>query len=735
MRLIESTKATERARGVQELAEMLREDAAGGRSTLAASIHGSVWESVLSWTAGILIKEAQSFVNKHGDEWPRASQAGERLGARIQTQYSTPVRHIWVAAMPHLPARLARFVVKHITDSLGADPCLEPVFGHDYAKVLCAWAAHEPHVYNCKDSRARAIVDLCIRSLARFGGGAAESQASADSAHAHAVQPGDVELAATLLAVVAAATPARLAGIGDAVLGFCAEYCRHHVRENPCVATVLDTANTVYLARAEAEMARDPGRIRSLLRAALQLWPTRTRHLKRAALYTVRILSRLVAHQAAEAGGGDGEARALLELTLKTVTAGPWDRHKFMALPRELLAVFPLAHRAQRSDAAAVVGPLRLFAPVHAVVGPLQLAFFDTVAHLAMLLTRLAARGSEDIAAAAAAAAPHRKKRRRQQQQQQQAAPTSLARLLAEASASDQPAQACGAAQALWYAATVYGDALGGEQCAELLDGVRDAVRGGDMRQRGGPAAWLLGAVRALLPRAPGPAAADAVWPHAVAGIEAGVCGAAGLALDLLRRAQRPTAAATHALCRQAAAALAARAAPHDADSAQLLLFLAQYVRPPDEALARTAAQAIVRLCRDAAQQRWPAGLFADVLARVLGVADGAGPRAARAVLGPDWRAELRLTHVLHALAVLADCPATCRSLLAHHMAPPAGAAAPAPPAELAAAASSISPAQWHAVCAQLLRFVDHAALPEHGPAAGSAIPYVAVALWLISDR
>ncbi|KAJ2714316.1 hypothetical protein H4R19_001791, partial [Coemansia spiralis] len=256
LRLIESTKATERARGVHELAELLREDAAG-RNTLAASIGAGVWESALSWTAGMLIKEAQSFVNKHGEEWPQLSPAAERLANRIQTQYAAHIRHIWVLAMPYLSSKLARFLTKHIVDSLATDPCLVAVFGLDYAKVLRAWAAHEPHVYSCKDSRARAIADLCIGGLLRRGN-APELQASADTALAQSIQPGDVELTAALLAIVSAATPARLAGMGEAVLDFCTEYCRLHTRESPCTSAVLDTANTVLLARADTQVAQDP---------------------------------------------------------------------------------------------------------------------------------------------------------------------------------------------------------------------------------------------------------------------------------------------------------------------------------------------------------------------------------------------------------------------------------------------------------------------------------------------
>ncbi|KAJ1841347.1 hypothetical protein LPJ73_006149, partial [Coemansia sp. RSA 2703] len=61
LQLIESTKATERMRGVQQLAEMLDEDRQQKHSTLASSLDQDTWESIVTWTARILIKESQTY--------------------------------------------------------------------------------------------------------------------------------------------------------------------------------------------------------------------------------------------------------------------------------------------------------------------------------------------------------------------------------------------------------------------------------------------------------------------------------------------------------------------------------------------------------------------------------------------------------------------------------------------------------------------------------------------------
>ncbi|KAJ2890464.1 hypothetical protein GGI21_006163, partial [Coemansia aciculifera] len=253
LKLIESSKATERAQGIQQLAEVLREDG-NGTHALAASLSSSTWEHVVTWTARILIKESQTYVNRHGSEWPDMSVAAERMGSKIQTQYSSRIRHIWIAAMPYLPEKLARFLTKHMVESIQESPCLIGVFGTDYAKALRVWAAHEPHVLNCRDGRAEAIVDMCIKWLSSRNSSAAESQMSVDSVSDQGLLPGDVEWAAVLQAIVASASPARLAKLDAKVLDFCAEYGKCYTRENACHAYILDTVNTVLLATADEQV-------------------------------------------------------------------------------------------------------------------------------------------------------------------------------------------------------------------------------------------------------------------------------------------------------------------------------------------------------------------------------------------------------------------------------------------------------------------------------------------------
>ncbi|KAJ1810867.1 hypothetical protein LPJ77_000557 [Coemansia sp. RSA 2523] len=711
LRLIESSKATERARGVQELASMLREDQRGKR-TLGASIPANTWELVVSWTAGILIKESQTFINKFGTEWPLVSAAGDRLSSRIQTQYAVPVRHIWVAAMLYLSPKLARFLTKHITESIATDPCLVHVFGLDYAKVLRAWAAHVPHVRACKDGRALAVADWCMHSLARTNS-AAESQMSTGSATEPTIMPGDVELASTLLAVVKAATLARLAGLSDAVLDFCAEYCRLHARENACMAMVLDTLITVLLATADVQLVRRPDRICALLESVLQLWPTRTPHLKLSVLHSTRVLTRLVAIIADEQS--DPDARALLELALKTMTGGVWDRHGFMQLPRVLLDLWPLLDL----DARAAIAPTELFALLHNVVDAATISYFDTVAFLAALLTRLQIRATDDT--------KHRRKRSRK-------APTSLSRLITALGSDDAAAEACGAAQVIWYVVAVYPHVLGARQGADLLGEIEAMVQNSDMSQRGDLAEWMLGILHALAQDSkheqdsksmPHVWSKD-IWQHAVAGIEAGLAGAASLAFAVLGQSGPRS---THIMCQQAAAALAARTAPYDTGSTRLLLFLAQYVRPGgNTALAKSAAQAILQVCETAAQHHWPPALFANISSQMLGFADQPKDHNS-SVFGPDWNYELRFAHVLHALALLSDSQDVCMRLLRHHMQPSFVND------RRDTATLSISPGQWQNVCTQLLQFIERCTASELGQALATAVPYVAHTVWQISEH
>ncbi|KAJ2615185.1 Serine/threonine-protein kinase tel1, partial [Coemansia sp. RSA 1365] len=729
MRLIESTKATDRARGVQELADILREDA-HGKDTLTRSIRSNEWESVLSWTAGILIKESQSFANKHNEEWPHMSATADRLRNRIQTQYSGYIRHIWVAAMPHLSTKLARFLIKHITDSLASDPCVGYVFGLDYAKVLRAWAVQEQHVYNCKDSRAKAIVDLCINTLSRFNG-VPESQNSSDSLPSQLIQPGDTELATTLHALVAAATPARLAGMSEAVMEFCTEYCRFHTRENACMPVVLDTANIILLALADTQLSKNPERLKSMLSSSLQLWSTRTAVLKRTVLYNIRILTRLMSLLVTESG--DSEARALLELVHKTMTSGAWDKHKFMTLPRDLLRIWPLLHTPSKSRS--LIVPLRLLAPLNPIISSDQAAFFDTVAFLATYLTCHSSGTKDDLR-------KHRRKRAR-------TAPTSLSRLLTEMGSGDSPEKSRGAAQLIWYISAVYARQLGDERCTELLQDVISMIQSSDLSQRGDLAEWMLGILRLLSPwdivdiSHSTSILSEDIWQHATAGVEAGLAGAAGLVFDVLHKQQRSS-HEVHRQCRQAADALVAHTGPYDADSARLLLFLSQYVRSAkptatDESLAQLLSKSIMQLCEGAAKQRWSLSLFSVVISQVLGFSD---PRSSISdhisnclVLDPDWNTELRFTQVLQTLALLTDSAAACDQLLRHHLPSQKDsdwAGGFLHPPNSITVVSNVFPAQWHLICERLLRFVEQVTSFEVGQLLGVAVPYIAHTIWRI---
>ncbi|KAJ2163200.1 hypothetical protein GGF46_000130 [Coemansia sp. RSA 552] len=729
LRLIESSKATERVRGVKGLADLLREDMHGGNS-LVTSISADTWERALSCTSGILVKEQQNFVNRFGEAWPDMPKAAETLAHRIQSQYLEPIRHTWAIAMPHLSPKLARYATKFITESLENDPCLASVAGLDYTKILRAWAAHEPHVYNCKGSRAKSIIDWCIACLSRFKG-PPESQASADSVStaSQSIVAGDPELAAILHAIVAAATPTRLSGLSERVLGFCAEYCLFHTRENACIAPILDTANIILLSFADTQIVHNPERLKSMLETTVNLWVTRTAHLKLSVLYSIRILTRLVARIVSETG--DPEARALLELTLKMMMSGAWDRHKFMTLPRELLGTWPLVHKAL--GASSCVVPLELFAPLHIMVEPTQMAFFDTVAYLAAFVTSLPPRTGADPA-------EHRRKRSR-------AAPTALSRLVTAIGSEDSAANVRGAAKVIWYIAAVYTDLLGEKRCAELLGDISTIVCRSDTSQRADLAEWMLGSIRMLNWRVSAQectlVSISDIWQHAIAGIEVGLAGAAGLALDILQRPEKTAMSSdiAHLRCRQAADALDARSAPHDADSTRLLLFVMLYLRPTrppdlpasvaaDDLLVRASAHALTSVCESAAKQCWPVSLFSTVLSSVLGASEDP-PVSNCSVFDPAWATELRFSQVLHMLAALEDNAAACTRLLEHHVRRSDEPLDPIAPGIIEA--SSASPAQWGKICMVLLEFIEAAAISEAGQVLMTAVPYVAHTVWRVS--
>ncbi|KAJ1995860.1 hypothetical protein EDC05_000518 [Coemansia umbellata] len=707
LQLLESSKATERARGVQELADILREDA-HGKGLLAASFSSGVWEHIITWTARILIKESQSFVNKYGEEWPAVSSAGEKLCHRIQTQYSGHVRHIWIAAMPYLSAKPSRFLAKHITNSLVEDPCLVYVFGLEYAKVLRAWAMHEPHVRDCSDNRADIIIALCIQSLSKFGN-ASESQDSTDSSTSQTISPGDVEYAQVLFAIVSSAAPARLYSIGQKILDFCIEYCRFHVRENGCLATILDTVNVIILFQPEKQLVGDSDRLKALLSSCLRLWQTRTVSLKHAVLSSIRIITRLLAHIYATTR--EPETLDLLKLALKTVTSSAWDRFKFMSLPRELLSIWNLVDE----------------------IDPYQLGFFDTAAFLVAFLTALSSRVNPE-------AADHRKKRIR-------SAPTSISRLLTSIGSDDSIADARGSAQLLWFTVNIYADKLGYSCCAELFYDIKSIIQNNDMSQRSELAEWVLGIYRSLasrehgelVDRIPVSPASDDVWQHAIAGLEAGLFGTAGLLFDMLHRCDGSSALA-HSRCRQASDALASCSHKHGGDYVQLLILISQYTyrggnETADPSIAHLCSRVIVQFCQTAAKQKWTASLFACVAGRALGIPLLSTSHAKDGYSSlPDstWHFELRFANVLHVLAAFSETATDCRQLLMHHSPTYLHRNSTSQllvPSACAKQVSNLPLAQWRMVFDGLLESLDTSIENEYNAIPNVTIPYIACIL------
>ncbi|KAJ2263202.1 Serine/threonine-protein kinase tel1 [Coemansia sp. RSA 376] len=713
LKLIESSKATERAQGIQQLAEVLREDG-NGTHALAASLNSSTWEQVITWTARILIKESQTYINRHGSEWPQMSASAERVSSKIHTQYSGHIRHIWIAAMPYLPEKLARFLTKHMVESVQESPCLIGVLGADYAKALRAWAAHEPHVLNCRDGRAEAIVDMCIQWLLSRTNTAAESQMSVDSVTDHGVAPGDAEFAAVLLAIVTTASPARLTRLETKVLDFCVEYSRFYTRENSCHVSILDTVNVILLATADEQIVGNPERSKSLLSSCLQLWLTRSAHTKTSVLYSIRILTRLVATALGDAS--DTEVQPLLELTLKYLTAGAWDKVGFMLLPSSLLSTWPLVHGGGPRDDTKMDTPLhQRLTELWPMVEPNKVAFFDTVAFIVTTLTARSAKADADRPA-------HRKKRSR-------SAPTPLARLLTSIGSEDAVANARGAAQVVWFVANFYADDLGAAQCRELLQDIRSLVQDSDTSQKGELLEWILGIFYSLArydtPNSEQVAttytATDHIWRHAIAGLESGLAGAAALAAE----------------------ALVASPNKHGADVAQLSLLLAQNARPSkrlssSESAAKAFSQAAMQLCQYAAKNRWSLDLFAKAVGQAFAFSDLHGqlgaPSGERAIessklcaLGPSWVTEMRFLHVLQVLDALPG-NATMYGSSANKRSN-CDVEPKASPAEM----SSLSVAQWNLVAQQLLKGVEQCTELEHSHLLQEALPYIAHTLWKIS--
>ncbi|KAJ1820272.1 hypothetical protein LPJ75_000979, partial [Coemansia sp. RSA 2598] len=757
LRLLESTKATDRTRGIQQLADVLDEDRRRKKSVLAASLDQSTWEQVVTWTSRALLKEAQTFVNRFAEEPPSqaSSAASDRLGSRIQTQYSVHTRHIWVAAMPFLSARLAQFVVKFIVETLDTDQCLFAILGLDFAKVLRAWAAHSPHLLSCKNSRAVSVVNLCIRSLSRFGSGSAmvDTQASSDSSSAlQSTAPGDAEFAAVILAIVSTANPARLARIADGVFGFCADYCSFYTRENVCTGSILESAIVVVVAKIDSLASDiDPDnrrRIDVILSCCLQLWPTRSAQLKATLVQAIRVLTRIIA---CVSHGPDtkqaSETRLTLELALKSLTAGSWDKFKFMTLPKGLLSIWPIlvsstndaAYKGSWSPSMCRDRPAHFFARLEAVVDPLQFAFFDTVAFLVAHLTA----GHSRRASSSEAEAAHRKKRTR-------TAPTALARMLTAMGSDDSLGNAMGAAQVVWFMSSVYVDIIGTSRCLEALDELGAFIESSNMTQRADLAEWVLGCYLSLsrlqaeiqeTGSATTRGSRDVIWQHAVAGVESGLAGAAGLVADILHRSRQLPSPEARRLCVQAAAAL--KACPprsHGlADVLSLVQLLSQFMFPGnsgeslDKSISGICFRAIALFCQHAARQLWPLHLFSALVASALGFSAPKAPAANQVhVLDGSWTAELQISHALQMLDAFDDSLQVCEGVIGRHS---ASCKRGLSEGVSLAATSALSPLQWVSIAQRLLDSIGQCTENEYAPVSQATIPYIAHVLWRISQH
>ncbi|KAJ2236096.1 hypothetical protein H4R99_003740 [Coemansia sp. RSA 1722] len=764
LHLLESTKATDRTKGIQQLADILDDDRRRKKSVLAASLDQNTWEQVVTWTSRALLKEAQSFVNKYADEAPsQMSVASDRLSSRIQTQYSVHTRHIWVAAMPFLSAKLAQFLVKFIIETLDTDQCLAGILGLDFAKVLRAWAAHGPHLLSCKSSRAVAVINLCIKSLSRFGNNAmVDTQASTDSSSAmQSTAPGDAEFAAVILAIVSTANPARLVRVADSVFGFCAEYCSHHVRENVCIGSILESAIVVMLAKMDSIASNvdsdNRRRIDVILSCCLQLWPTRSVHLKTTLVQAIRILARIVASVDQGCPQKESESRHMLELVLKNLTSGAWDKLKFMNLPRSLLSIWPVLFSGSEFSRQDDCGlsmrgrdqqPTHLFARLESIVDPLQFAFFDTVAFLVAHLTT-----NHSKSASNETEVSHRKKRSR-------TGPTALARMLAAIGADDLPGKAVGAAQVVWFLSNIYAYKIGVSRCVEALQELNAFIDSSVMAQRADLAEWVLGCYLSLSrlqadSQKTGLARTsddhDVVWQHAVAGIESGLAGSAGLVSDILHRSSHLPSPQMRQLCIQAAAALKACPSRNYGlpDVLNLLILLSQFMHSNgsnssssvsvsgslDKFISKTCSQAITQFCQQAAKHKWPLHLFSTLLIRVLGFTPKSAPIVDH-MLVPDsaWSVELRVALALQTLGSFADDLQSCKNVIASHSIGDKNALQVENKSELTAT-SVLSPSQWAFVAQQLLRCVQQCTENEYAPVVQTSIPYIAHVLWRISQH
>ncbi|KAJ2887356.1 hypothetical protein FB639_001383, partial [Coemansia asiatica] len=766
LRLLESTKATDRTRGIQLLADILDEDRRRKKSTLAASLDQSTWEQVVTWTSRALLKEAQSFVNKYADEMPsQASAASDRLSSRIQTQYSVHTRHIWVAAMPFLSAKLAQFLVKFIIETLDTSQSLFAILGLDFAKVLRAWASHGPHLLSCKTGRAVSVVNLCIRSLSRFGNGtsnmATDTQASTDSLSAlQSTAPGDAEFAAVILAVVSTANPARLTRLADSVFNFCADYCSFYTRENVCTGSILESTIAVVLAKMDSLASNIDSesrrRVDVILSCCVQLWPTRSAHLKATLVQAIRVLTRIVVcvdHGSEhKETASETDTRAMLELVLKNLTAGSWEKFKFMALPRSLLSIWPVL--VTGSNASCKTNwlsmcrdqPAQSFAYLEAIIDPLQFAFFDTVAFLVAHLT-----ASHFIRHSSETNATHHRKKR------SRTAPTALARMLTTMGSDELLGNAIGAAQVVWFISNFYADVIGISRCLETLEDLSAFIESSDLDQRANLAEWVLGCylslsrLQLLETREMGSAIArdgiDLIWQHAVAGVESGLAGAAGLVSYILHRGNVGFSPEMRRLCTQAAAALklCPSRSSGSPDVLGLLLLLSQFIAHPnmssnkisdssgslDKSISKRCFQAITQFCQHTAKQKWPLHLFSALLNGALGFSLQQAPMIDYThVFDSSWNVELRISQALQTLDSFTDSIHTCKRAIKRHSAFSDRESSDSKSLGF----SVLSPLQWISVAQQLLGSIGQCTENEYTPISQTAIPYIAHVIWRISQ-
>lgn len=713
MRLLESSKATDRSNGLQQLAEALREDS----SKIAASLDAAAWEHLVSWAARILTKETQTYVNRHSDEDPNEiSAAAERLRGRIQTQYLSHIRHIWAVAQPYLSERGAKVLIKYIISSITDDPCLIHVLGADYGKILGAWAAFEPHIRSCKDGRIETLVDLCIKWLMpEFNDISPDSKVASIEPirkSSNVVLPGDVEYVSMLLSIIRCASPIQLDKLGTKVLGFCAEYFRVYTRENACTAMIMDTANTIILAQPDKQMIGDSGQLlQSLLESSVQLWTTRLPHLKLPVLYNIRILTRILTPGLARLKEPDSKLIRLFEWTLKALMSGDWARFDFMKLPTQMLTIWPVVSTRRRGSGTSLpLFPLQRLAKIASVIDAYQIAFFDTLAFLVTTLTSCQNKSSryQDPQ-------EHRRKRQR-------AAPSSLFRLLELLKQTGEPKDAIKAAQVAWFVANFYASALGADEQQDILEAIQrrvlktEFVKDSDAGLR----PWIWGVYVSFMTDSPHMTTALTLESHmrdskVLAGynvfdcLKEGVPGAGALAFLLLHGAAvNVPAADVREFCGSVAELLALVGSGSQPDVLQLRILLAHFFKGRE--ITKDIESSIVSICTYAAEHHWSLHAFSFIIQEAFGFTglstDEIDEPSTAAILQPQWRMEiLFLQHILQIVDAFVDGPQISQTLHGlEEECNPNRDTISASNANKSNLASNLTPSQWDQVANLIVR-------------------------------